>query len=154
MTELDYMIIACAIQKSKHLKKYGLAALDPYMLALHILVERLIFEKKARGDKSLAHIVAESRGEILNSTLHLAWMKIRTSGTEYLSSSEVRRNITEHLDFRDKKDDIAGLQLADLIASPIGRKVLEKPINPHLSYQIPKGYLLALLNNASEQAYR
>ena len=29
---------------------------------------------------------------------------------------------------RSKKENISGLQLADLVATPIGRKILDKPV--------------------------
>ena len=44
MKSLSYTVVACAIRKDEHLARYGLAALDPYMLSLDILVERFCFE--------------------------------------------------------------------------------------------------------------
>jgi len=44
MRKLNYMVVACAIRKDEHLSRYGVAALDPYLLSLDILVERLCFE--------------------------------------------------------------------------------------------------------------
>lgn len=125
MAELDYMAVACAIKKDHHLKRYGLAALDPYMLSLKVLVERFIFEIKSRGVKS-GMIVAESRDEALNNELRLAWMEIRTGGTAFLHASDVRKYLHAELHIRDKKTNIAGLQIADLIVSPIGRYALGK----------------------------
>lgn len=124
MEELDYQIIACAINKNSHLKQYGLAAIDPYMLSLRILVERFVLAVKEKGVE-IGHIVAESRGEILDNELRLAWMDLRTRGTEYVSATDVRRYVPE-LHIRDKNRNIAGLQLADLVVSPIGRFVLGK----------------------------
>lgn len=40
MLALEYEVIACVIKKEEHLQRYGLAAVDPYMLSLDILVER------------------------------------------------------------------------------------------------------------------
>lgn len=132
MEELEYKIIACAINKNSHLKQYGIGALDPYMLALRILVERFVYVVKEKGSKA-GHIVAESRDETLDNQLRLAWMDLRTSGTEYISASEIRRYIPE-LHIRDKKKNIAGLQLADLVVSPIGRHVLGK--EPKQDWQV------------------
>lgn len=119
------MIVACVIKKNEHLARYGLAAIDPYMLSLRILVERFVMEVKNRGGGTRGIIIAESRDETLDNELRLAWMELRTSGTGYVSASEVRRYISE-LYIRDKKKGFAGLQLADLIVSPIGRYVLGK----------------------------
>lgn len=133
MNELDYMVIVCVIKKNYHLAKYGLAALDPYMLSLRILIERFVFEIKQRGSGSSGIVIAESRDEPLDNKLHLAWIDIRTSGTSYISASEVRKHISA-LHIRDKKIGVAGLQIADLIVSPIGRHVLGK--NPKQDWRI------------------
>ncbi len=125
MEELEYTIVACVIKKTEHLQKYGIAAIDPYMLSLRILVERFVMEMKQRHRNEQGHIVAESRDETLNNELRLAWMDLRTRGTEYISASEVRKCIPE-LHIRDKRTNIAGLQIADLIVSPIGRYILGK----------------------------
>src|SRR6266508_4130237 len=44
MRELDYIVVACVIKKDSHLARYGMAAVDPYMLSLDVLVERFCFE--------------------------------------------------------------------------------------------------------------
>lgn len=121
---LDFKVLACGIKKDDHLKKYGLGALDPYMLSIKILLERFVFEIKRAGGTP-GYIVAESRDETLNNQLRLAWMDFRTSGTEFISASEVRKYITD-LHIREKKKNISGLQLADLIVSPVGRFLLGK----------------------------
>lgn len=126
MASLDYLIIACAIKKEDHLRKYGLAAMDPYMLSLKILVERFVLEIKARGGQTRGIIIAEARDETLDNQLRLSWMDLRTGGTEYVSASEVRKYISE-IHIKGKFQNIAGLQVADLIVSPIGRHVIGKP---------------------------
>lgn len=125
MDKLEHTVIACVIKKNEHLSRYGLAAVDPYILSLRILVERFVLEIRKRGGDAPGLIVAESRDETLDNELRLAWMELRTSGTGFISASEVRKYISE-LHFRDKKKGLAGLQIADLIVSPIGRHVLGK----------------------------
>jgi hypothetical protein len=49
--QLEFKIVACAIKKQGYLSKYGLNAIDPYILSLSVLIERFVFEcgpKKAR----------------------------------------------------------------------------------------------------------
>lgn len=123
MNELEFKIIACAILKDDHLRRYGIAAIDPYMLALRVLVERFVYEiKSSEGEKS-GFIIAESRDETLDNQLRLAWMDLRTSGTEYVSASALRKYVTD-LKIKKKTEDVAGLQVADLVVSPIGRHIL------------------------------
>lgn len=123
--DLDYMVIACGIKKDEHLRRYKLTAMDPYMLSMKILVERFVFEIKARGGGEKGIVIAESRDETLDNQLRLSWIDLRTSGTEYLSASEIRKYISD-LKIRDKSQNIVGLQISDLIVSPIGRHIIGK----------------------------
>ena len=123
MRGLDYKVVACAIRKDDHLTKYGAWALDPYLLSLDILVERFIFELGQGFDRGV--IVAETRNPTLDRQLELAWDNLKVQGTQYLRAVQVARRIQE-LALRDKADNISGLQLADLIVSPVGRFVLGK----------------------------
>lgn len=119
MRELDYKIVACAIKKDAHLVAYGPAALDPYMLSMSVLVERFCFEIADSGDIR-GHIVAERRGRAFDAALKLAWAAMEVGGTAYLPPSVIKERIAG-LHLCDKRDRIAGLELADLVVSPIGR---------------------------------
>jgi hypothetical protein len=127
ISKLEFKIVACAISKNDHLGKYGLAALDPYLLSLNVLVERFVFEVKGCPGSGTGIVVAEARDEKLDNSLRLAWMELRNSGTAYLSASEIRKHLSPDLLIRPKIKNIAGLQIADLVVSPIGRRVLGKP---------------------------
>ncbi|MDE0769825.1 MAG: hypothetical protein OSB19_15715 [Opitutaceae bacterium] len=70
-------------------------------------------------------IVAEKRDPTLDREFELAWINLKVQGTQYLKASQIDRRILS-LNLRGKKDNIAGLQLADLILTPIGRKILGK----------------------------
>lgn len=125
MNELEYMVVACVIKKDEHLSMYGRAALSPYILSLRILVERFVYEIQKRGDGIPGDIIAESRDDTLNKELQIAWMALRNSGTGYVSASVVKRYVSK-LYIRDKKKGIAGLQVADMVVSPIGRHIINK----------------------------
>ncbi len=57
--------------------------------------------------------------------LELAWLNLKIQGTRYMQAKQVGDRIAG-LNIRGKADNIAGLQLADLVVSPIGRHVLGK----------------------------
>lgn len=123
MRSLDYKVVACAIKKDPYLRRYGLAALDPYMICLEVLVERFCFEiGNQRGGGA---IVVERRDPTLDHALQLAWLSLTIRGTDYLRASTVSERITG-LTVRAKQENLASLQLADLVVSPIGRFVLGK----------------------------
>jgi hypothetical protein len=124
MQDLRYTIVACAIKKDAHLTKYGLNAVDPYLLSLDILVERFCFEI---GDiEGGGQIIAEKRDPTLDRQLDLAWLNLKVRGTGYLQAVEIDSRIT-NLTLQSKHTNSAGLQIADLVVSPIGRYVLGKP---------------------------
>jgi hypothetical protein len=123
MRELEYDVMACVIKKEAHLQRYGLAALDPYMLSLDILVER--FCMMVGDQENGGIIVAEKRDPTLDRQLDLAWLNLKVQGTKFMQASQIEKRI-HSLVLRDKKANIAGLQLADLVVTPIGRRVLGK----------------------------
>ncbi|MFZ5801465.1 MAG: DUF3800 domain-containing protein [Candidatus Omnitrophota bacterium] len=55
--------------------------------------------------------------------MELAFLNLKVQGTSYISASRVKEWIAQ-LSIKDKKENIIGLQIADLIASPIGRENL------------------------------
>lgn len=125
MSSLEYQVLACVIKKDQHLTRYGVAALDPYFMSLDILVERFCMEVGSVENGGL--IIAERRDRTLDHELDIAWLNLKIQGTRYFRAKEIERRIAS-LNLRGKKDNIAGLQLADLVLTPIGRYVLGKPI--------------------------
>jgi hypothetical protein len=125
MNELSYTVIACAIRKDYHLARYGVAALDPYLLSLDVLVERFCMEIGNLEGGGL--IVAERRDATLDHELELAWLNLKIQGTRYFRAKQIEQRIIG-LNLRDKKANLAGLQLADLVVTPIGRKILGKTV--------------------------
>jgi hypothetical protein len=72
-------------------------------------------------------IVAEKRNPTLDNELEIAWLNLKITGTKFLQAVDIQHRIAQ-FSLRDKKMNIAGLQLADLVVSPIGRFVLGKAI--------------------------
>lgn len=126
MRTLHYTVVACVIKKDQYLARYGVQALDPYMLSLHILVERFCYEI---GDRAAGGVILAEKREIgLDQELDLAWKNLTIRGTEWVKPKDVRKRITG-LTSHSKSDNIAGLQLADLVVTPIGRFIQGKTIN-------------------------
>ena len=122
---LNFKIVACVITKQEHLKKYGLSALDPYMLSLSLVVERFIFECGAAGGS----IIVEGRSPTLDNTLNLAFLDLKIRGTQYLAATKIAKRI-HNFTVRAKKPAIPGLEIADVVATPIGRHVHGKATYP------------------------
>jgi hypothetical protein len=126
MRRLQYSVVACVVRKDQHLTRYGVAALDPYMLSLHVLVERFCFDIGRVSGGGV--IVAERRDPTLDREMDLAWLNLKIQGTRFLQAKAINDRIAG-LNLRRKSDNIAGLQLADLVVSPIGRHAMGKPEN-------------------------
>lgn len=126
MRTWQYEVIACAIRKDEHLARYGVAALDPYMLSLNIVLERYC-TSLTRSQPGM--VIVEARSIVLDRQLQLAWEVVQAQGTQYMRGSRVAACI-QGFEVRPKHENRAGLQLADLVVSPIGRLVLGKPPRP------------------------
>ena len=90
MRELRYTAVACAIRKDAHLARYGVAALDPYLLSLDVLVERFCFEIGRDGS---GVIVAEKRDPTLDRELDIAWLNLKVQGTRYIQAKDIESRV-------------------------------------------------------------
>ncbi len=137
MRNLQYSVVACVIQKEEFLRRRGETPLDLYAISLGVLAERFCLE--VCNVSNSGAIVAESRGSALDGNLMLAWSRLKSHGTHYLKGAAIEDWIVD-LRLRTKNDEIAGLELADLVVSPIGRHVLGKPDKE--DWEIVEGKLL------------
>jgi hypothetical protein len=122
ISELDITIIACAVKKQSHFERYGFEAVDPYHLSLNVLVERFCYMID-KGHKGL--IVAEARDSTLDRQLDIAWLNLKISGTHFMQAVEINQKI-KSLETRTKQDNLAGLEIADIIVTPIARRILKR----------------------------
>ncbi|MBI5102383.1 MAG: DUF3800 domain-containing protein [Nitrospirae bacterium] len=125
LRNIRFQVVACVIRKDDHLSRYGVAALDPYMMSLDVLVERFCMEIGNVSGGGV--IVAERRDSTLDRELDIAWLNLKVRGTKYIKAKDIENRVIG-LNLRSKAANIAGLQLADLVVTPIGRKVLGKAI--------------------------
>lgn len=126
MEETPYEVIASAIDKEKYLKKYGLLNNNVYQISLSFIVERSIFciDSKNTTNKKLT-IGIEKRGKKEDSELKAHFQRLLQVGTYYVSSHRISSYQTS-IHFKDKKEDIVGLQISDLVAYPIARHILDQ----------------------------
>ena len=131
ITQGKYRIISSAIDKTKYIKNYGKLSNDVYEMALSFIIERAIFcldEKE--GQKIRLEIIIEKRGKKEDKKLGEHFQRLLARGTGYVSAERIQEFETQ-ISFRDKKDNINGLQLTDLLAYPIARYVIDpKRANP------------------------
>lgn len=123
-----FNIISACIDKNKLVNQYKYPK-EPYSLAMEFIVERLC--KFLNSKKSTAFVMMESRGKKEDGLLHQKFLSFFNNGTEYLSYRIVQRVLPGGFYFNPKwqdnnQDTYIGLELADLIAYPIGHFALKK----------------------------
>lgn len=132
--EAEYKIIAAAINKEEHIKKYGKGAADPYRLSLSFIIERLIFCLDDMDKKSTVDIKAEERGNKEDKMLISHFNSILDRGTFYVSPERLKERIVS-FKFNNKRENIVGLQIADLNAYPLARNLLN-PKEPYIPFKV------------------
>ena len=132
MSRWEYQVVACVVRKEEHLRRYGVSALDPYVLSLGTVLEQYCFEV----DQDEGALVLERRGHPLDKQLELAWESLKIQGTRHLRGAELARRVSS-FELHNKSENLAGLQLADLVVTPIGRHVLGK--RTHEDFRIIEG---------------
>jgi Protein of unknown function (DUF3800) len=115
--ELEYVVITVVIDKLSHLTQYRSWVYDPYHYCLAVLMER--FTMWLDGRKAVGDVMAESRGGNEDRRLKAEFRRIYMDGTLYVAHSAfVARLTSSELKVKPKLANVAGLQLADLIAHP------------------------------------
>lgn len=134
----DFMLVASAILKQKHIDKYGKLADDPYEIALTFVLERILFESDARKNNETIDVVIESRGKREDQELAERYNELLYKGSSQVSPERFIVTFCSEIDFKRKKENDIGLQIADLCAYPIARHVLY-PKEPYPSFDVIEG---------------
>ena len=82
----------------------------------------------ARNDAH-AQVIAESRNRLENAKVQLEYQRLQIEGTALHADTWFRYQLAPHIRFRDKSDNVAGLQITDVLL----RAVMEKLNHPDAS---------------------
>lgn len=127
----NFILISCVIDKTR-LRERGDADNNPYHLALGFCLETLYeFLQEKNQDGALTHVVVECRGKKEDNELGLEFRRI-CDGANRLGIS-----LPFDVIFADKKVDSPGLQLADLVARPVGMSVI-RPGQENRAFEVLK----------------
>lgn len=114
-----FTIVASAIRKTEFRPPADSDG-NPYHVAMEFGLERVFMELQERGQRGRAtHIVFERRGRQEDEALELEFRRIM--------DKKRLDGMADSLDivFAHKQANSAGLQLADMVARPIGRRLLD-----------------------------
>jgi len=130
-----YVVVACTILKEPFIRLFSNTQ-DVYGLSLSYLIERSIFCVDDKCDLASIDIIFEKRGKVEDKNLTKFYNGLRVTGTKWIEPERFQNRISAFTS-RAKKENIIGLQIADLIAYPIARKVLNPDV-PNPAFDIIK----------------
>ncbi len=129
-----YVIVCCAVLKERCIAKHGVTA-DIYGTALKYVIQRSIFcVDDANKDGGTIDIIVERRGKRENKALLNYYNRLRFTGMHYVSHERLAEHMG-HFGFSEKSENVFGLQVADLVAYPISRHVLN-PERPNPAFNV------------------
>lgn len=147
----EYSVITVLLDKREHRDKYLSWKLDPYHYGLAVLIERFLFfleHHDSHGD-----VMIESRGSKLDMRLKDSFRRLVVEGSEFVDAARFQQRLTSReIKVKPKQANIAGLQIADLLAHPSRRDALraygllteipdrERPFGDKISAILQKKY--------------
>lgn len=127
----NFILISCVINKTP-LQTKSASPPNPYHLALGYCLETLYeFLQEKNQDTKLTHVVVECRGNKEDNELELEFRRICDGANRWGSA------LPFDVKFANKQVNSAGLQLADLVARPIGLSVL-RPEQDNRAFDVLK----------------
>jgi len=127
----NFVLIACVVDKTRLIKTPD-AATNPYHLALGLCLEALrCFLAEKNQDHLKTHVVVECRGKKEDSELELEFRRICDG------DNPTNRILPFDVVFANKQTNLAGLQLADLVARPVGLSYV-RPHQPNQAFDLLK----------------
>lgn len=127
----NFILISCVIDK-RSLRKQINTGTNPYHIALGFCVEALYeFLREKEQHEKKTFVVVECRGKKEDDDLELEFRRI-CDGNNHLNHP-----LPFEVLFSDKKAMSSGLQLADLVARPIGLSVL-RPGQENRAFEVLK----------------
>jgi hypothetical protein len=125
LTRLHFKVITAVIDKLEHCQREPAWQHHPYHYCQAVLLERYVSSMERVG--KMGDVLAESRGTRPDRELKDAYQQICSQGTEWVAPELFQRHLTSReLKLKKKVDNIAGLQLADLIAYPSYKAALHR----------------------------
>ena len=116
-------MISVCLDKKKHKETYTTWRYDPYHYCLAVLLERFAYflgRERAHGD-----VMAESRGGKEDLRLKKSFTRLWEQGTQFAEPGQFQERFTsKQLKVKTKTNNIAGLQLCDLLAHSSRHEIL------------------------------
>ncbi len=137
MEESKYRVFTVVIDKREHRAKYAVWQFQPYHYCMTVMLERYV--RWLDRIDSVGDVLAESRGKKENKQLSKAYRRIYARGTDHVPDLLFKARLTStEIKLKPKTENIAGLQLADLIASPSCRELICRQTKEQMTAEFGK----------------
>ena len=104
---------------------YAVWPCDPYHYRRAVLIERYVHPLNRRGVRG--DVIAESRGGKEDRRLKESYARLLEKGSGYADAAQIGGALTSRqLKVKQKSNNLAGLQLADLVAHPSRNEILSE----------------------------
>ena len=125
LDSLEHVVFTVVIDKLMHQQQYTIWRYDPYHYCLAVIVERYVKWLERRG--AVGDVMAESRGGKEDRRLKDSFRGVYENGTQFVDPARFAACLTsKELKVKPKANNIAGLQLADLVAHPSFKATLAR----------------------------
>ncbi len=132
LADAPFTLISSVIRKEALKHKYATPD-NPYHIALGFGLERVHYYLQGQGTGGArTHVTVERRGRREDGELELEFRRV-CDGGNYRN-----QQLPLEIVFADKKANLPGLQLADLVARPIGMSIL-RPEQPNRAFEVLAG---------------
>lgn len=126
MEASNFVLIACVVDKAR-VRRTDDTNSNPYDIGLGLCMEALrAFLAEKGQDDYKTHVVVECRGKKEDAALELEFRRLCDN-----------RQLPFDVVFADKKTNLAGLQLADLVARPVGLNYI-RPLQANQAFDMLK----------------
>jgi hypothetical protein len=123
LNQMKYVVITVVIDKKAQVERYKESVFHPYHYCMGVLLERycgFLKYHKTRGD-----VLAESRGGSEDRQLKIAYKTLYKNGTQFWPADFFQERLSScEVKLKPKAANIAGTQVADLLAHPSKQDIL------------------------------
>ncbi|MEW5825539.1 MAG: DUF3800 domain-containing protein [Candidatus Bipolaricaulota bacterium] len=121
----EYAVVSVVIDKHRQKNLYQVWQANPYHYCMKVLLERYVMF--LQGGSATGDVMVESRQAKDDFKLKESYKRLYISGTERIAATSFQRRLSsKELKVKPKSANIAGLQLADLLACGAQRGILSE----------------------------
>lgn len=146
LEESKYRVFTVIIDKKEHKQRYAVWRFHPYHYCLTVALERYVQWLNKLGQ--VGDVMVESRGKKENMQLERAYRYIYNNGSSHVPVRLFQQRLTSReLKIQPKGANIAGLQMADLIANPSCRDLICERTNVRMTAEFGRKVVEILKKN-------